>query len=153
MSDLTIVTPRGWWDLADACQFYPSDLPEDWRLAYFANAFGAVLLPYATWVNAEAATLAQWREDVTPRFRFVAEAGRAPQASDQEIKLERALGAQLTDWLSPDMLPAPARSPSPGSAPGSVPSTPSDVLPAEAEPDRPVCAACWPAGAVVGAVV
>lgn len=151
MSDSTIVTPRGWWDLADASLFYPSDLPEDWRLGYFANAFSAVLLPAATWVQADTATLQQWREDVTPRFRFVAEAGRGPKAADQAAELGRILGPQLSDWLSPGLLPVPVQDPSRGPSPDSAPQSgldaPRPAPPPEPEPDGPVCVGCWPAQA------
>lgn len=99
---MTIVTPRGWWDLADAAVFYPTDLPEDWRLSYFANAFRASLVPHSAWASADSATLAQWREDVTPSFRFIAETAQGLPRADRV--LEQALGPQLSIWLSADPL-------------------------------------------------
>lgn len=108
MSELTIVTPRSWQDLADADQFYPDDLPDDWRLGYFANTFSAILLPYTLWSGADAATQAQWRDDVTPRFRFVATTGRGADAAESTPMqgLEQTLGPQLRAWLAPNLLPA-----------------------------------------------
>jgi hypothetical protein len=64
------IAPGGWADLADADTFYPCDLPEDWRLTYFANAVGAVLVPSEQWVDAPPGELVGWRDDVHDRFRF-----------------------------------------------------------------------------------
>jgi hypothetical protein len=104
MSESTIVTPRGWWDLADAQQFYPSDLPTEWQLAYFANEFRATLVPLAAW-SAAGATCRQWRGDVPEAFRFVAEAPRLQStASEDQTEmqaLEQALDGRLAAWLAP----------------------------------------------------
>ncbi|SIO02148.1 hypothetical protein SAMN05443662_1178 [Sulfurivirga caldicuralii] len=41
------VGARGW-----ACQdYYPEDLPEEWQLDYYANAFSALLVPQAQWAS------------------------------------------------------------------------------------------------------
>lgn len=67
------VIARG-WDRSDWYgEFYPEDLPEDWRLSYFANAFQSVLVPAASWRGASGERLAQWAEDVPDRFRFYLE--------------------------------------------------------------------------------
>ncbi len=58
------------WD--HACwqeDFYPGDLPVDWRLSYYANAFSAVLVPEVRW-RAEGVDFEQWAEDVPDGFRF-----------------------------------------------------------------------------------
>ncbi len=49
--------------------FYPDDLPEDWRLSYYANEFSGVLLPQDKWCN-DNADFEQWLEDVPEGFRF-----------------------------------------------------------------------------------
>ncbi len=49
--------------------FYPQDLPEDWRLGYYANMFTSVLVPEAKW-SASNADFVQWEEDVHDDFRF-----------------------------------------------------------------------------------
>jgi len=49
--------------------FYPEDLPEDWRLSYYANEFSAVLVPETKW-RAENVDFEQWAEDVPEGFRF-----------------------------------------------------------------------------------
>lgn len=64
------------WDRPDWCgTLYPADLPEDWRLTYFANAFEAVLVPAAVWHGAAPSRLTGWAEDVPQRFRFYLELG------------------------------------------------------------------------------
>lgn len=109
-NDSTIVAPRGWWDLADADQFYPSDLPADWQLAYFANEFRATLLPLDCWSTADPATPTQWREDVPTTFSFVAEAPRrrpvAGESQPEMRALEQALDRRLVAWIAPSAEPA-----------------------------------------------
>jgi hypothetical protein len=102
MTESTIVTPRGWWDLADAAAFYPSDLPEDWRLTYFANQFGATLLPWSLWDQAGTAAWSQWADDVGTGFRFVAETGSATNAARAQADLQHTLGHALSAWLASD---------------------------------------------------
>ena len=58
--------PPGW-----SGDFFPSDLPADWRLAYFANEFRAVLLPVARWWRS--ADLADWAAQTPDDFRFYLE--------------------------------------------------------------------------------
>ncbi|HED34387.1 MAG TPA: hypothetical protein ENJ08_09265 [Gammaproteobacteria bacterium] len=49
--------------------FYPDDLPQDWRLSYYANEFSAVLLPEKQW-RTDAVEPGEWAYDVTDNFRF-----------------------------------------------------------------------------------
>ncbi|MEA3638794.1 MAG: hypothetical protein VBE63_02495 [Lamprobacter sp.] len=106
MRDTTMVTCRGWGDLADSDQFYPSDLPEDWRLSYFANDFRATVLPAMLWTRADPREVAQWSEDVPPSFRFAVErrsmqpSPNAAPGLEPEAQLQ-ALGARLDGWLEP----------------------------------------------------
>jgi hypothetical protein len=86
----------GWDHDAWASAFYPDDLPGDWRLAYYANEFRAVLLPAKDWSAAGPDLFSAWREDVHEGFRFYLEvpgsvltAGPSPQAS-LEALLARA---------------------------------------------------------------
>ncbi|MCF7994218.1 MAG: hypothetical protein K9L88_05205 [Chromatiaceae bacterium] len=108
MSNTTMVTCRGWWDLADSDLFYPEDLPQDWRLSYFANSFRAALLPAALWTDADPQTAAQWYDDVPPGFRFAAEQSLTPSQATQArrhplvpAELEQRLGAKLDAWIEP----------------------------------------------------
>lgn len=81
----------GWWN-----GFYPDDLPEEWRLTYFANEFHAVVVPAYRWCAVDDATLRQWVGDVDSRFQFFWEI-----PPDIEVTaVERLLGL-LADDASP----------------------------------------------------
>jgi hypothetical protein len=92
MSATIDVVPEGWTALADADVFYPEDLPDDWRLTYFANAFKSVLVPSAAWASAADETLRAWRADVHPGFRFYL---------DRPSPLDRAQCARAAASLGP----------------------------------------------------
>lgn len=64
---------RGWEHEGWNGLFYPADLPPEWRLAYYANEFRAVLVPSETWARCTRAQLVQWRADVRGDFRFFIE--------------------------------------------------------------------------------
>lgn len=100
-----MVTSRGWWDLADANQFYPEDLPDDWRLSYFANCFRAALLPAEIWTQAAPAAVTQWHDDVPGGFRFVAEQPPTQWSHSAQpmapAALEQLLVGKLAAWLEP----------------------------------------------------
>ena len=49
--------------------YYPSDIPEEWKLAYYANDFTAVVLPEAIWRNTKPELLEEWLEDIDDAFR------------------------------------------------------------------------------------
>lgn len=63
---------RGWAHPGWVSAFYPEDLPEDWRLSYYANAHRVVLVP-ADLLRPGAADIAPWGEDVDAGFRFLFE--------------------------------------------------------------------------------
>jgi hypothetical protein len=91
-ASITRIAPLGWSGLSDADTFYPDDLPGDWQLTYFANAFGAVLLPVEQW-TAAGPDAAAWRDDVHGGFRFYLE-----DAPDRRAALA-ALSSGLGDAL------------------------------------------------------
>lgn len=80
--------------------YYPEMLPHDWRFCFFSNQFRAVLIPGEVLRNIDAATIAQWREDSDPKFRFVLEVG-ADQAPEIERLMQMLipLGAQVAGWI------------------------------------------------------
>ena len=98
MQSLMECVPEGWWSLADADTFYPDDLPEDWRLTYFANAFPAVLVPAALWQERSVHELSDWRADVHAGFRFFLD---CPATSDQHARMRAAaaLGPALAAFV------------------------------------------------------
>jgi hypothetical protein len=86
---------RGWQDTPWSAGYYPEDLPEEWRLAYYANEADCVLLPAGVWADVPAGTLADWAAEVDVRFRFYLETqGAAPGPG-----VRGALGERLGGWL------------------------------------------------------
>ena len=101
----------GWEHEGWVVDFYPQDLPEDWRLAYYANEFFAVLVPAVYWLEERAPDAGKWREDVHERFRFYLELDATlvdsehwEQMGDVASALGEHLGGCLLN-LEPDRLP------------------------------------------------
>lgn len=94
----TLIAARGWDDLADADAFYPDDLPADWRPTYYANVFGAVLLPWAAWSGVSASELAGCAAEVQRGFRFflARPPGAAPPAA---AAAAAAVGGRCGGWV------------------------------------------------------
>ncbi len=68
-----VVAARGWLHPAWRGRYYPEDLPEDWRLAYFSNEFRAVVVPRELWPAVDAAEIERWVEDTHEEFQFFLE--------------------------------------------------------------------------------
>jgi len=49
--------------------FYPDDLPEDWRLSYYANEFSAVSIAEDKW-RSNLANLGEWVDEAPEDFLF-----------------------------------------------------------------------------------
>lgn len=99
----------GWEHAAWRGMFYPEDLPPDWRLSYYGNEFGAVLVPAEYWAGVSGRELAQWSEDTDDSFRFVlelpreltcgGEADRPGAALDVFLGQAEALGGRVAGAL------------------------------------------------------
>ncbi|PLY14828.1 MAG: hypothetical protein C0631_09960 [Sedimenticola sp.] len=89
-----VIGALGWDHAGWQGRYYPDDLPEEWRLSYYANDFAAVLLPWLFWADASQQRLAAWLDDVHARFRFFLEV-REPERNLGELKqrLSRLLPA------------------------------------------------------------
>lgn len=62
------------WSFPDWCgNFYPEDLPEDWRLAYYSNEFRAVVVPASAWSGDDVLEVERWVEDTSEDFVFYLE--------------------------------------------------------------------------------
>ena len=83
------LVPRGWEQESWIRGFYPDDLPEEWRLCYFANEFSSVLLPRTTWLSVADDVVIAWAEDLPAGFRVYLEGVCAAH----EGKLDRVLSA------------------------------------------------------------
>lgn len=96
---LDVVT-CGWEHPGRGGDFYPSGLPADWQLTYFANEFPAVLVPGDCWAELSEASLRGWSEDVPDGFRFYLEDPEDAAAPSLLAFAARALGAKLEGVVS-----------------------------------------------------
>ncbi len=85
----------GWDRPAWSEAFYPSGMPQEWRLAYYNTQFACVFLTATDWKSAHAATLAAWAEDTHERFLFLLEQA-VPEALPACLA-QRALGIGRED--------------------------------------------------------
>ena len=83
----------GWEHAQWAGGFYPDDLPEDWRLTYYANEFGCVLVPQDQWLSADEDQWAGWEDDPVDSFRFFLEvdSGRFAE-TEYRTRLQACIG-------------------------------------------------------------
>ncbi len=63
---------QGWDHDAWVGDYYPEDLPPEWRLSFYANEYSAVLVPWVGWA-AGRAEAQRWLDDTPEGFRFVLE--------------------------------------------------------------------------------
>ncbi len=68
------VAAWGWEHPAWTGGFYPDDLPDDWRLAYYANEFRAVIVPWERASRCTEEEVMAWKEDTHADFCFFLEA-------------------------------------------------------------------------------
>ena len=87
---------RDWMHPGWAEAFYPDDLPEEWRLGYYANEFSTVLVPAERWLAADGAELVEWADEVHEGFRFVLECGGV--SAERLATIREALGERLGGW-------------------------------------------------------
>ena len=63
----------GWQHPVWLDAFYPEDLPEDWRLAFYNTQFRCNYLERAAWAGLAPEIWAQWAQETQESFRFVLE--------------------------------------------------------------------------------
>jgi len=94
----------GWSSPAWLDVFYPSDMPEEWRLTFFNTQFGCVFLAQEVWQLAEPGQRAQWIADTHEQFVFLLEADSS--LSPPEEMASKALCLKADDarilWFSAD---------------------------------------------------
>jgi uncharacterized protein YecE (DUF72 family) len=99
MTEPLMIGTRG-WNPASGGDFYPSELPDDWRFCYYSNNLRSVLVPQETWDGVQRSDVAQWLEDSDPAFRFVVELPATLGLPLTQHKREQAL-AQFLETLEP----------------------------------------------------
>ena len=76
------------WERADwLLTYYPLDLPAEWRLAYYANDCGCVLLPAAVWCAGDRAALEQAVHEADSLRLFL----QMPEAAPQDVQPRLAI--------------------------------------------------------------
>lgn len=88
----------GFTHAAWAGAFYPPDLPEEWRLDFYANELQAVLLPQSEWLAPPAEVFAEWVGDAA-RMRVYCLAEPNTLASEAAAQRADALGAGFAGWV------------------------------------------------------
>lgn len=79
--------------------FYPPDLPEEWRVAYYANEYSCAGLPAEAW---SVQRLATWAEDLPETFSLWLEFGREHLEDPELPRAVAAMGSRLSGgWLQP----------------------------------------------------
>lgn len=73
MAEPIMIGTRGWSEVAPSDDFYPPELPADWRLSFYSNNLRSVLVPQELWAVTSRTDVVQWLEDSDPAFRFVLE--------------------------------------------------------------------------------
>lgn len=68
--------------------FYPEDLPPEWRLAFYNTAFSCVYLAHEEWAGRDLQTLADWVADTREAFRFVLETDPSGLRDSDKIRLD-----------------------------------------------------------------
>jgi len=99
-SEPLMIGARGWDVAAWVGEFYPGELPDDWRFCYYSNNLRSVLVPHAALAMAQRSDVLRWIEDSDPAFRFVPEVPAAPSASGALTTMDHEL-AMLDDLIEP----------------------------------------------------
>jgi uncharacterized protein YecE (DUF72 family) len=93
MSESLRVGSYGWRHDHWRPNFYDDDLPEDWRLTFYANEFNAVLVP-ASYLD-ESRDIEQWCEDVNEDFQFYFEWPENMHSTDALVEELSSMGEKL----------------------------------------------------------
>jgi hypothetical protein len=72
---------RGWQHAHWLGSFYPDDLPIDWQLSYYSNAFDSVVIPGDYWSADILEQAYDWCDQVPVDFRFYVEWPAALEAA------------------------------------------------------------------------
>lgn len=89
------------WDGPAWSAFYPEDLPPEWRLDYYSNEFGSLVVPAADWARVSIDEAARWLGEAPQGFRFYWELADAEGATRllELASQEREVADHLGGWL------------------------------------------------------
>jgi hypothetical protein len=80
------------WESAGLANFYPEDVPDDWHLTWYANVSMAVVVPPSRWLSADAALVAQWREQTHENFWFYLQCETTEQVTQASVLCAAFMG-------------------------------------------------------------
>ena len=87
----------GWLHQQWEENYYPDDIPDEWRLNFYSHHFQCVLMRPDEWLTATSEKLAQWCEDIDESFAFFVSV--TDQLDDVAITHLQQLKAQLGNQL------------------------------------------------------
>jgi len=87
----------GWQYSSWEGKFYPEDMPKEWQLDYYANAFRVVLVPESLWMSWDEEALEECVDAVEGEFGFYlrAEDGLSTEKEQQVKRIQQGLGSLL----------------------------------------------------------
>ena len=89
----------GWDFPAWSKTYYPEDIPEDWKLAFYANDFAAVVLPESVWGGDAVEALEETVQDLDEGFRFYCLAQSRWPSGEELSSVKRVLKSHLQGFL------------------------------------------------------
>jgi len=93
------VAAYGWEHPGWSGSYYPEDLPDDWRLDFYANEFRAVVVPAARWRADAAEAAVAWYEDTPAGFNFFLEVPSEEAARSRMEAAVAVLGPKVAGLL------------------------------------------------------
>jgi len=75
-----VIGASGWQHDQWQGQFYPDDIPLEWRFSYYANEFDTLLLPFKMWSTCKFEEIESWLVDVPKDFDLFLEVGENPNS-------------------------------------------------------------------------
>ena len=103
VADYLKIGARGWRHQQWLGTYYPDDLPEDWRLTYYANDFQTVLVPKEYWDIKKGYELDEWHEAVGGEFQFYIECPNLEGKGERQLFENQC--SQLGDLLGGLVVP------------------------------------------------
>lgn len=104
MSDPILIGTYGWQDAAWEGNFYPPELPPEWRFCFYSNKIRSLIVPAHVWRTLCPGDVEQWAEDSDTTFRFVLELPPALQTTLAVDAFFRPL-ARIKDFIAALLLP------------------------------------------------
>lgn len=93
------IAARSWNHSSWRGNFYPEDLPDDWRLSYYSNEFHAIVVPESEWVDIDLVEIERWIDDTNEEFLFFLEVENSLADWQQITDRISCMGYQLGGLL------------------------------------------------------